>query len=159
MKESSGSYYRTKAIFLTITMLTSLLTVASWAETAEWTYVQSGGGMDLYYDKENLTYRANGVVVGWLKFVLTDPKVAEKETRRRIFSGLSSDGYEDWAYFISQWELDCNLKQCRQRQFKDYDHSGGILDSNSHITDWQSVIPKSRMDVLMRLVCTKKVRR
>jgi hypothetical protein len=94
-----------------------------------------------------------------LKFVLTDPKVAEKETRRRIFSGLSSDGYEDWAYFISQWELDCNLKQCRQRQFKDYDHSGGILDSNSHITDWQSVIPKSRMDVLMRLVCTKKVRR
>ena len=159
MKESTAPCSRTKAILLAVTMLTSLLAVASRAEAVDWIYIQSSGGMDLYYDKANLTYRANGVVIGWSKFVLTDPKVAEKATKRRIFSGLNSGGYEDWAYFISQWELDCNLKVCRQRQYKDYDHSGGILDANSNITDWQSVIPKSQMGALMRLVCPKKARR
>ena len=142
-----------------IAILAGFLTVASWADAAEWVYADSRGGIDIYYDKESLTYQATDIIRFWWKTVVTDPKYAEREKKRRIAAGIKSDGYEDLALSIAQGEINCNLKQGRLRQFADYGKDGRVLDSVSHVYDWESIVPESLMDSLMPLVCRKTVKK
>lgn len=136
-----------------------LLASDALVEGAEWVYVTSSGDRDVYYDKSSLAYQANGVVTFWWKGIVTNPQYAEREKKRRIAEGIKSDGYEDWDHDIVQWEINCNLKQSRVRQFTDYGKDGGVLDSLSYVGDWGTIVPDSLLDSLIPFVCKKKVKK
>lgn len=112
-------------------------------------------GTDSYYNSNLIRHFSDDTVQVWTKIFVSDhdrKKMTEHMTREESFN----NGWNGWSHNICLIELNCREKKSRWIQVTSYDDHGNVLDSSSSKRkgNWESIVPDSLGDNLLKKVCT-----
>jgi len=116
----------------------------AWAEDG----IRYGGNEigSYYYDQQTVTRLSKDNVKVWSEIVFKGKGVEEAVERL-------GKRYEDVGYDISLKEINCADKTQRWISSSVYSKKGELLRTPPYNTQWESVVPGSLSEVLLRKVC------
>jgi hypothetical protein len=117
-------------------------------DTKVWESFQNGW----YYNKKTITKSSNTISV-WTYKIVTDNEKKEKIEVVKKEDLSKSMKYLHYDHYLGLWEIECNKKLYKGKEFKDYDYSGNVLSSIKKTFDWNNIKPNSIMDQLYNKVC------
>lgn len=123
-------------------------------EAPEWKYFGTSGGQMFFYNTKNISKTQNGFTKVWVKSKYLDESAGRVETiKNRSDHNLPTTGYENFAFTLLAYEVNCGSQQFRLVSFIDYDDRGKVLESDEFEGKWSDPIPESIGKGILESAC------
>ncbi len=114
-----------------------------------WEYL----GYNSYYNKK-IIRNPTDIPLVWTYKIITDDtreKTIEKVKKYDLDKSLK---YKDYHHDVLLWEIDCNKRLIRVRDYIEFDKNETVLNRYRYNNnEWDSIIPSSRGEALYKKVC------
>jgi hypothetical protein len=135
------------------------MTWKPYAETQEFSlyFNQEDTGGLLSYVKDKLSFFEEKIIKVWAKRVSKGDKGRDRQIEEQKKQGLSVRGYDDYAYTLTYWEIQCANKMTRILSEADYTKAGEKLGGYSRMPEvarWALIAPGSPEALLHLNLCT-----
>ncbi len=129
--------------------------LASQREASEWKYFGLSSGQIFFYNTKSISKAQNGFVKVWVKSKSLDEPAGRVETiKHRSNLRLPTDGYENFAFSLMAYEVNCGSQKFRLISFIDYDSRGKVLESDEFEGKWSEPIPESIGEGILEFACS-----
>ena len=133
----------------------NFLDLASKQEPSDWKYFGMSGGQIFFYNTKSISKAQNGFTKVWVKSRYLDKSAGRVETiKNRSDQNLPTNGYENFAYTLLAYEVNCGSQQFRLVSFFDYDDRGKVLESDEFEGKWSDPVPESIGKGILEFACS-----
>jgi hypothetical protein len=109
---------------------------------------------NIYYNSSRIIHAQDDNVRIWIKFTGKDEK--DKAIKYGVENGISAEKYNNWAFDILLWEINCKNQTARPVYYSSYGTDGIIYEEN-HENDtansFSPIIPGSVGEYIYKLAC------
>lgn len=113
-----------------------------------WVDIAKSSTTTFYYDKNLKKNIGKNIFKVWFRTEETD---LSKYKESMSFTGLD---YKNYAYSMSEWQIDCNINKFSSVQYIDYDDNGSIISSSTYKINYNSPIPETIADTIVNSICS-----
>lgn len=114
-----------------------------------------------HYSSKQLTKTPEGTIKFWVKMSPTVQGILDNTARNEVFHlrqqyHLSTKGYDEWRYRLTEYEFNCSQGKFKILSQTDYKKSGRELDSTTFADQWLDVAPDSLAEEMFDRICRGK---
>jgi len=114
-----------------------------------WDYV----GYNFYYNKK-IIKKSPDLPLVWSYMTITDDIREKRVEEVKKYDPEKSIKYKDYHHEVVLWEIDCNKRSFRMKEYIDFDKNGKVIDRYKYNdSEWDSIISKSRGETLYKKAC------
>ncbi len=110
-------------------------------------------GYNSYYNKK-IIRKPSDIPLVWTYKIVTDDTREKTIEKVKKYDLDKSIKYKDYHHDVLLWEIDCNQRLLRVRDYIEFDKNEMVLNRYRYNdNEWDSIIPNSRGETLYKKVC------
>jgi len=114
-----------------------------------WDYV----GYNFNYNKK-IIKKSPDLPLVWSYMTITDDVREKRVEEVKKYDPEKSIKYKDYHHEVVLWEIDCNKRLLRMKEYIDFDKNGKVIDRYKYNdSGWDSILSKSRGETLYKKAC------